>query len=60
MTWAHHALLHDDRFGLKAGLIPTIVLGATFTGVQAYEYAHAPFAFKGSIRAYPVKTDAAI
>ena len=49
VTWAHHALLHDDRFGLKAGLILTILLGATFTGVQAYEYAHAPFAFKGSI-----------
>ena len=49
VTWAHHALLHNDRFGLKAGLILTILLGATFTGVQAYEYAHAPFAFKGSI-----------
>src|SRR5271154_1024760 len=30
VTWAHHALLHDDRFGLKAGLILTILLGATF------------------------------
>ena len=49
VTWAHHALLHGDRFGLKAGLILTILLGVTFTGVQAYEYAHAPFAFKGSI-----------
>jgi cytochrome c oxidase subunit 3 len=49
VTWAHHALLHDDRFGLKAGLILTILLGATFTGIQAYEYIHAPFAFKGSI-----------
>ena len=27
----------------------TILLGLTFTSVQAYEYAHAPFAFKGSI-----------
>ena len=48
-TWAHHALLQNDRFGLKAGLILTILLGAAFTAVQAYEYVHAPFAFKGSI-----------
>lgn len=49
VTWAHHALLKNDRFGLKAGLILTILLGATFTAIQAYEYIHAPFAFKGSI-----------
>jgi len=49
VTWAHHALLHDDRTALKYGLILTIVLGLIFTSVQAYEYAHAPFAFKGSI-----------
>jgi cytochrome c oxidase subunit 3 len=48
-TWAHHALLKGDRFGLKAGLALTILLGGIFTFVQAYEYAHAPFAFKGSI-----------
>ena len=30
VTWAHHALLHDDREGLKWGLICTIVLGALF------------------------------
>ena len=49
VTWAHHALLHNDRKGLKYGLILTIILGAIFTGVQAYEYMHAPFGFKGSI-----------
>ncbi len=49
VTWAHHALLHGDRSGLKKGLVLTILLGITFTCVQAYEYAHAPFAFKGSI-----------
>ncbi len=49
MTWAHHALLEGNRFGLKAGLALTILLGGIFTFVQAYEYAHAPFAFKGSI-----------
>ncbi|MFO1133599.1 MAG: cytochrome c oxidase subunit 3 [Rhodoblastus sp.] len=49
VTWAHHALLNNDREGLKKGLLATIVLGMIFTSVQAYEYAHAPFAFKNSI-----------
>ena len=49
VTWAHHALLHNDREGLKKGLMATIVLGLIFSFVQAYEYAHAPFAFKNSI-----------
>jgi len=45
VTWAHHALLNNDRKGLIWGLVLTVVLGALFTGVQAYEYAHAAFAF---------------
>jgi cytochrome c oxidase subunit 3 len=49
VTWAHHALLHNDRQGLKWGLTLTILLGLTFTGVQAYEYSHAAFGFKGNI-----------
>jgi len=49
ITWAHHSLLHGDREGLKKGLWLTIGLGLLFSGIQAYEYAHAPFAFKGSI-----------
>jgi cytochrome c oxidase subunit 3 len=49
VTWAHHALLHNDRQGVKWGLILTIALGACFTAVQAYEYSHATFAFKGNI-----------
>jgi len=49
VTWAHHALLQNDRAGLKKGLILTILLGISFTCIQAYEYIHAPFAFKGSI-----------
>jgi cytochrome c oxidase subunit 3 len=49
VTWAHHALLHNDRDGLKKGLLLTILLGMLFTSVQAYEYIHAPFTFKNSI-----------
>lgn len=47
VTWAHHALIHGDREGLKKGLWATILLGITFTSIQIFEYAHAPFAFKG-------------
>jgi len=49
VTWAHHALLENDRKGLKWGLICTIALGLTFTAVQAYEYMHAGFHFSGNI-----------
>ena len=45
VTWAHHCLIHGDRDGLKKGLWMTILLGLLFTSIQAYEYAHAPFAF---------------
>ena len=40
---------HGDRNGLKLGLLLTILLGLLFSSVQAYEYIHAPFAFKGNI-----------
>jgi cytochrome c oxidase subunit 3 len=48
VTWAHHALLNNDRKGLINGLIITVVLGLLFTTVQAYEYAHAAFAFSNA------------
>ncbi len=31
VTWAHHALLNNDRKGLVNGLILTILLGICFT-----------------------------
>ncbi len=49
VTWAHHALLHNDRKSLIWGLVLTVALGVLFTCVQAYEYAVAPFAFKDSL-----------
>ena len=49
VTYAHHALLHDDRKGLKLGLALTVVLGLIFTGVQTLEYTQAAFSFGGSI-----------
>ena len=63
VTWAHHALIHNQRGGekkglwgalgvgaddnLKKGLWLTIALGALFTSIQVYEYIHAPFPFAG-------------
>jgi cytochrome c oxidase subunit III len=51
VTWAHHALREGDRQGTLLGLGLTILLGITFTSVQAYEYSHAAFGFKDGI--YP-------
>jgi cytochrome c oxidase subunit 3 len=48
VTYAHHALIHGNRQGLKTGLWATVLLGLLFTSIQAFEYAHAPFPFKGS------------
>ena len=49
VTWAHHALVHGDRQGLKWGLWCTVVLGVLFSMCQAYEYYHAHFHFAGNI-----------
>ena len=49
VTWAHHALKHNDRAGLIQGLALTVLLGVLFTSFQAYEYLHAPFGFKDGI-----------
>ena len=51
VTWSHHALREGDRAGMLQGLALTILLGATFTCIQAYEYTHAEFAFRQGI--YP-------
>jgi cytochrome c oxidase subunit 3 len=49
VTWAHHALLTNDREGLKTGLWCTVLLGIAFTALQAWEYSKATFAFSGNI-----------
>ncbi|MEZ5647819.1 MAG: cytochrome c oxidase subunit 3 [Alphaproteobacteria bacterium] len=51
VTWAHHALKEGDRKSTLQGLALTILLGITFTCVQAYEYSHAAFGFTEGI--YP-------
>lgn len=51
VTWAHHAIVHNDQKGLVQGLILTIVLGAFFSFLQAVEYYEAislgMFSFSG-------------
>jgi len=41
LTWAHWGLIKGKRFQLNFGLLLTILLGVTFMGFQAFEYAHA-------------------
>jgi len=43
VTWAHHALLENDRKSLIQGLVLTVILGSIFTMFQVYEYMHATF-----------------
>ncbi len=49
VTWAHHALLHNDKKGLVWGLALTIGLGLLFTVVQIIEYASAGFQYSGNL-----------
>ncbi len=49
VTWAHHAMIENDRQSVKWGLWLTVLLGLAFTCVQAYEYITAYFGFSGHI-----------
>jgi len=53
VTWAHHAVQEGDNKGVIQGLWITVLLGATFSVIQAYEYSHALhegyFTFGGNI-----------
>jgi len=44
-----NTLIDGDRKHLVEGLGLTVLLGLTFTGLQAYEYGHAAFGFKDGI-----------
>src|ERR1700755_3432311 len=59
VTWAHHAIQTGDRKGAIQGLVLTVLLGLSFTAVQAWEYAHAPFTFGFKNLAQAPFTDAA-
>ncbi|MBR0680998.1 cytochrome c oxidase subunit 3 [Roseomonas eburnea] len=46
VTWAHAALINNDRKALVQGLALTVLLGVLFTSLQAWEYSMAPFPFR--------------
>ena len=49
VTWAHHGLRAGMRGVMIFGLFLTVFLGLLFSGLQAYEYAHATFGFTDGI-----------
>jgi len=44
MHWAQTSIKNGNRFGLKAGILSTFLLGSTFLFVQINEYIHIGFA----------------
>jgi cytochrome c oxidase subunit 3 len=44
MHWAQTSIKNDNRLGLKAGILTTFLLGATFLFIQINEYVHIGFA----------------
>jgi cytochrome c oxidase subunit 3 len=49
VTWAHHEIMEGKKREVSQGLLLTVLLGVCFTGIQAFEYMHAPFGFRGGI-----------
>ena len=44
MHWAETSIKNGNRFGLKAGILTTFLLGCTFLFIQINEYANIGFA----------------
>jgi cytochrome c oxidase subunit 3 len=44
MHWALVAAKNENRFGMRAGLLTTFLLGLTFLTIQINEYVHIGFA----------------
>jgi cytochrome c oxidase subunit 3 len=51
LHWAETSLKHGNRFGLKAGILTTFLLGCTFLFIQINEYANVGFAPQDSAQA---------
>ena len=49
VTWAHHALVHNDHENTQDGLTYTLALGAIFTLLQVLEYMEATFSMSDSV-----------
>lgn len=55
VTWAHHALVHENRRDVIRGLACTVALGVIFTLLQATEYLHATFCMNGLFDGFMAK-----
>ena len=51
LHWAQTSIKHGNRWGLRAGITATLLLGATFLTIQINEYAHVGFAPSDSAQA---------
>lgn len=51
VTWAHHAIEHHDQKSSVTALLITVLLGISFTSLQAYEYHHAAFGLSDGVYA---------
>ena len=51
VTWAHHAILHNNQKDAVTALGLSVALGVLFLGFQVYEYGHLAYGFKEGI--YP-------
>jgi len=49
ITVAHMAILRSNKVIAAEAMIATVVLALIFTGIQAYEYMHAPFSISDGV-----------
>ena len=49
ITWAHHAMQHNDRARTKRMVFYTYVLGVVFLACQMFEYGHAAFSMNDGV-----------
>jgi cytochrome c oxidase subunit 3 len=49
ITWAHHALIQENRAQAILGTFFTIILAIVFTALQAFEYSESSFSFADSV-----------
>lgn len=59
VTWAHRSIQAGHRPGVLQGLLATVLLGAAFVALLAYDLLHAPFGFGFNGAKYVTLTDPA-
>lgn len=51
VTWAHHAIVNNDQKSSVTALGIAVILGVSFSALQAFEYHHAAFGLKDGVYA---------